>query len=131
MLSCLFSCIHILGIKQYIFLYFRQYILTQMGDNTSKQNLETIVEAIRHLEGDHLFSEESGPHQVRWCSYYSEVKVFKGRRLIYLWGYIFGLNDFRRFGGEIKSCCFSLNNHLFIYYSGEKSFKSVSLRANS
>merc|ERR1719481_2188871 len=42
----------------------RQYIVTQMSDNTSKQNLETIVEAIRHLEGDHLFSEESGPHQV-------------------------------------------------------------------
>ena len=45
-------------------LLFRQYILTQMSDTTSKQNLETIVEAIRHLEGDHLFSEESGPHQV-------------------------------------------------------------------
>lgn len=42
----------------------RQYIVTQMCDSTSKQNLETIVEAIRHLEGDHLFSEESGPHQV-------------------------------------------------------------------
>merc|ERR1719481_1918195 len=42
----------------------RQYIVTQMSDNTSKQNLETIVEAIRHLEGDHLFSEEAGPHQV-------------------------------------------------------------------
>lgn len=42
----------------------RQYIFTQMCDTTSKQNLETIVEAIRHLEGDHLFSEESGPHQV-------------------------------------------------------------------
>jgi len=42
----------------------RQYIVTQMSDSTSKQNLETIVEAIRHLEGDHLFSEESGPHQV-------------------------------------------------------------------
>ena len=40
----------------------RQYIVT--SDNTSKQNLETIVEAIRHLEGDHLFSEEAGPHQV-------------------------------------------------------------------
>jgi len=40
----------------------RQYIVTQMCD--SKQNLETIVEAIRHLEGDHVFSEESGPHQV-------------------------------------------------------------------
>ena len=36
-----------------------------MCDTTSKQNLETIVEAIRHLEGDHLFSEESGPHQVQ------------------------------------------------------------------
>ena len=35
-----------------------------MCDTTSKQNLETIVEAIRHLEGDHLFSEEAGPHQV-------------------------------------------------------------------
>jgi len=42
----------------------RQYIVTHMTDNTSKQNLETIVEAIRHLEGDHLFGEESGPHQV-------------------------------------------------------------------
>jgi transcription factor AP-4 len=42
----------------------RQYILTNVCDSTSKQNLETIVEAIRHLEGDHLFSEESGPHQV-------------------------------------------------------------------
>eukprot|EP00092_Neocalanus_flemingeri_P001319 GFUD01001409.1.p1 GENE.GFUD01001409.1~~GFUD01001409.1.p1 ORF type:complete len:467 (+),score=87.55 GFUD01001409.1:104-1504(+) len=42
----------------------RQYIVTQMYDSTSKQNLETIVEAIRHLEGDHLFTDESGPHQV-------------------------------------------------------------------
>ena len=48
----------------YLSICFRQYILTQMCDTTSKQNLETIVEAIRHLEGDHLFSEESGPHQV-------------------------------------------------------------------
>lgn len=28
--------------------------------STSRQNLETIVEAIRHLEGDHLFREEVG-----------------------------------------------------------------------
>ncbi|XP_045447421.1 transcription factor AP-4 isoform X2 [Melitaea cinxia] len=28
--------------------------------STSRQNLETIVEAIRHLEGDHLFREETG-----------------------------------------------------------------------
>lgn len=28
--------------------------------STSRQNLETIVEAIRHLEGDHLFGEETG-----------------------------------------------------------------------
>jgi transcription factor AP-4 len=44
----------------------RQYILTtQMGsDSGPSKNLETIVEAIRHLEGDHLFSEETGPHQV-------------------------------------------------------------------
>lgn len=41
----------------------RQYVITQV-DNTSRQNLETIVEAIRHLEGDHLFSDESGPHEV-------------------------------------------------------------------
>lgn len=26
--------------------------------STSRQNLETIVEAIRHLEGDHLFSDD-------------------------------------------------------------------------
>ena len=44
--------------------YLRQYIVTtQMNDTTSKQNLETIVEAIRHLEGDHLFSDQ-GPHEV-------------------------------------------------------------------
>jgi hypothetical protein len=27
------------------------------------KNLETIVEVIRHLKGDHLSSEETGPHQ--------------------------------------------------------------------
>ena len=27
--------------------------------STSRQNLDSIVEAIRHLEGDHLFSEDS------------------------------------------------------------------------
>jgi hypothetical protein len=39
---------------------------TQMGSDITgpSKNLETIVEAIRHLEGDHLFSEETGPHQV-------------------------------------------------------------------
>ncbi|XP_026275022.1 helix-loop-helix protein 11 isoform X2 [Frankliniella occidentalis] len=31
--------------------------------NTSRQNLETIVEAIRHLEGDHLFSDDPSPHR--------------------------------------------------------------------
>lgn len=31
--------------------------------NTSRQNLETIVEAIRHLEGDHLFSDEPAVKQ--------------------------------------------------------------------
>jgi len=31
--------------------------------STSRQNLETIVEAIRHLEGDHLFSDEPSPQQ--------------------------------------------------------------------
>ena len=45
--------------------FLRQYIVTtQMNDTTSKQNLETIVEAIRHLEGDHLFSDQAGPHEV-------------------------------------------------------------------
>lgn len=29
--------------------------------NTSRQNLETIVEAIRHLEGDHMFGDDSHP----------------------------------------------------------------------
>ncbi|KAL7301645.1 hypothetical protein TKK_0005652 [Trichogramma kaykai] len=29
-----------------------------LAANTSRQNLETIVEAIRHLEGDHLFGDE-------------------------------------------------------------------------
>ena len=53
------------GILITLLKYFRQYIVTTpMCDTTSKQNLETIVEAIRHLEGDHLFSEEAGPHQV-------------------------------------------------------------------
>ena len=48
--------------------YLRQYIVTtQMNDTTSKQNLETIVEAIRHLEGDHLFSDQAGPHEVIFC----------------------------------------------------------------
>ena len=41
------------------------YLLKIHIAGAGKQNLETIVEAIRHLEGDHLFSEESGPHQVR------------------------------------------------------------------
>lgn len=31
--------------------------------STSRQNLETIVEAIRHLEGDHLFADESAVSQ--------------------------------------------------------------------
>nr|ALT07182.1 transcription factor AP-4 [Dastarcus helophoroides] len=31
--------------------------------NTSRQNLETIVEAIRHLEGDHMFGDEPQPQQ--------------------------------------------------------------------
>lgn len=32
--------------------------------NTSRQNLETIVEAIRHLEGDHMFGEETQTQEV-------------------------------------------------------------------
>lgn len=32
--------------------------------NTSRQNLETIVEAIRHLEGDHMFGDEPQQQQV-------------------------------------------------------------------
>merc|ERR1711953_1465665 len=52
----------------------RSYIVTT---SSSKQNLDSIVEAIRHLEGDHLFTtpesgtmtvsssgEEAGPQQV-------------------------------------------------------------------
>lgn len=32
--------------------------------NTSRQNLETIVEAIRHLEGDHMFGDEPQTQEV-------------------------------------------------------------------
>lgn len=32
--------------------------------STSRQNLETIVEAIRHLEGDHLFNDDPAPRRV-------------------------------------------------------------------
>ena len=38
-----------------------------MNNSTTRQNLDSIVEAIRHLEGDHLFSSEeigAGPQQV-------------------------------------------------------------------
>lgn len=38
----------------FFFLRIRSYLAA-----TSRQNLETIVEAIRHLEGDHLFNDES------------------------------------------------------------------------
>lgn len=31
------------------------------GNSTSRQNLDTIVEAIRHLEGDHLFRDDVKP----------------------------------------------------------------------
>jgi transcription factor AP-4 len=41
-----------------VHLSFRLY-----APSTSRQNLETIVEAIRHLEGDHLFSDEPAPQQ--------------------------------------------------------------------
>lgn len=34
------------------------------GLTRSRQNLETIVEAIRHLEGDHLFTESTDQHKV-------------------------------------------------------------------
>ena len=41
-----------------------EYWLTILVDRsylaaTSRQNLETIVEAIRHLEGDHLFNDDN------------------------------------------------------------------------
>lgn len=32
--------------------------------STSRQNLETIVEAIRHLEGDHLFNDDPAPRRI-------------------------------------------------------------------
>ena len=38
---------------------------------SSRQNLDSIVEAIRHLEGDHLFSEDH--HQVN-CSFKNVVR---------------------------------------------------------
>lgn len=36
--------------------------------STSRQNLETIVEAIRHLEGDHLFQDDSEPLKLQSVS---------------------------------------------------------------
>jgi len=36
----------------------RSYTVTTAAGNNSRQNLDSIVEAIRHLEGDHLFSED-------------------------------------------------------------------------
>ena len=41
------------------------------SSQSSRQNLDSIVEAIRHLEGDHLFSEDR--HQV------SQLTVFLSR----------------------------------------------------
>lgn len=38
------------------------YLLNR--SNTSRQNLDTIVEAIRHLEGDHLFGDEPQTQEV-------------------------------------------------------------------
>ena len=44
-----------LSLKESIFHYLpRSYLAA-----TSRQNLETIVEAIRHLEGDHLFNDDA------------------------------------------------------------------------
>ena len=41
------------------------------SSQSSRQNLDSIVEAIRHLEGDHLFSEDH--HQVSWQTILSFV----------------------------------------------------------
>merc|ERR1712079_387203 len=49
---------------------------------TSRQNLDSIVEAIRHLEGDHLFSEDS--HKVVKEEVWSTAPLFKFRRPIFL-----------------------------------------------
>ena len=38
----------------------------------SRQNLDSIVEAIRHLEGDHLFSEDS--HKVIYFHEFFKIK---------------------------------------------------------
>lgn len=38
------------------------YLLNR--SNTSRQNLDTIVEAIRHLEGDHMFGDEPQTQEV-------------------------------------------------------------------
>lgn len=39
--------------------------MTAGSNNGSKQTLDSIVEAIRHLEGDHLFEKGSGPASSR------------------------------------------------------------------
>ena len=47
----------------------RSYIVT----SSSRQNLDSIVEAIRHLEGDHLFNEDSShQQQVRYDYEYED-----------------------------------------------------------
>lgn len=38
-----------------------EFIFYLFGFSTSRQSLETIVEAIRHLEGDHLFNDIPSP----------------------------------------------------------------------
>jgi hypothetical protein len=39
-------------------MFFKSLIRSYLAA-TSRQNLETIVEAIRHLEGDHLFNDDA------------------------------------------------------------------------
>ncbi|VEN38134.1 unnamed protein product, partial [Callosobruchus maculatus] len=59
--------------------------------NTSRQNLETIVEAIRHLEGDHMFSDDQEAplalttgHRATAQQQVSTVEQVKGEMRAYL-----------------------------------------------
>ena len=91
---------YIMGNQEFLFLilpshsYFRSYIVTT---SSSKQNLDSIVEAIRHLEGDHLFTtpesatvtvsssgEVAGPQQVQYTYIFQKLRNEFSSRLPFM-----------------------------------------------
>uniref|UniRef100_A0A1A9WNY9 BHLH domain-containing protein n=1 Tax=Glossina brevipalpis TaxID=37001 RepID=A0A1A9WNY9_9MUSC len=51
------------------------------GLTRSRQNLETIVEAIRHLEGDHLFTDGTEQHKVLVAQAQQHVSTVRGQEV--------------------------------------------------